>query len=122
MIVRTITSVFPSCRIFRESPANQTAIDAGESDFTNMVIFCTQDTAPLTFRRAVRADFLDSRAREVFLQPKNEILQADILAGDDALILTKRNTKKLTKWHKQSAVGHWGVMRTVVPANIWEQW
>lgn len=122
IIVRTITEVFPTCRIFRESPADAAAIETGAADFTNMVIFCKKTTTPLKFRRAIDRDFLHSLARREFLEPKHEIQLADFLAGEDTGMLRKNNTASFEKWHQTSARGHWAVMRTVLPASIWERW
>ncbi|KAK2603516.1 hypothetical protein QQS21_004285 [Conoideocrella luteorostrata] len=122
IIYRTIKQVFPSCRIFREMPPDTEAIRTKGMDFTNMVIFCKKsaDTA-LTFRRPTTQDFLQSSARQEFLNLKNEVPEADMLGeGDD--IMRKNETAKLAKWHEKSALGHWGLMRTAIPAIVWERW
>lgn len=103
-------------------PKDEAAIEGGKTDFTNMVIFCKKTSTPLTFRRAVEQDFLESHARKAFLEPKHEIQQAELLSGKDTGILRSNETAKLTEWHKTSAAGHWAVMRTVLPAKIWEKW
>lgn len=121
-IVRTIKEVFPTCRIFREIPVDEVATKQDGTDFTNMVIFCKKTSTPLTFRRAVEQDFLRSHARRAFLEPRHEIQQAELLSGDDYGILRSNGTAKLTDWHKVSAAGHWAVMRTVLPAKVWERW
>ncbi|EXJ80446.1 hypothetical protein A1O1_08591 [Capronia coronata CBS 617.96] len=118
LIYRTITSVFPSCRVFREdeAPAPGTKAD----DFTNMVIFCRKQAMPITFRKPTHADFLGSGARREFLLPRHEIpLGAFEKSGD---VLRSGKTKQLEKWQAQSALGHWRVMRTVLPDVIWENW
>ncbi|KAK0385243.1 hypothetical protein NLU13_7719 [Sarocladium strictum] len=121
IIVNTINEVFPTCRIFRESPPDPSVLEAANMDFTNMVIFCKKTDTPLTFRHAVVEDFLHSRARQMYLEPKHEIMQSE-LYGEDVGILMRNNTEVLTKWHESSAVGHWAVMRTVLPPKIWEMW
>jgi hypothetical protein len=123
MIVQTIKEVFPTCRIFRESPRpSDEEVAKDGKDFTNMVIFCRKVDEKLTFRRPSRADFLGSRAREAFLAPQHEVFESDFLSGEDYGILTQNNTQKLVKWHESSALGHWEVMRTVIPPKIWEEW
>ncbi|CAM1506435.1 Fc.00g060760.m01.CDS01 [Cosmosporella sp. VM-42] len=122
MIVRTIRQVFPSCRIFRESPRDEDNVKEWGSDFTNMVIFCRKTIEEITFRRPVEDDFLRSRARHAFLEPKHEVMELEFLEGDDTGFLLKNNTEKVTGWHQKSALGHWGIMRTVLPAKIWEMW
>ncbi|KAF7558466.1 hypothetical protein G7046_g5690 [Stylonectria norvegica] len=121
MIVRTIKEVFPSCRIFRESPKSDDNVKEWGSDFTNMVIFCRKTAEDIKFRRPVQKDFLQSRARQAFLEPKHEVLELD-LEGDDTGVLFRNATDKVKGWHQKSALGHWGIMRTVIPANIWEMW
>ncbi|KND88209.1 Polyamine aminopropyltransferase [Tolypocladium ophioglossoides CBS 100239] len=122
IIYRTIKQVFPTCRIFREMPPDAQAIKDKGADFTNMVIFCKKSAAPLKFRAPTTKDYLQSSAREDFLHLKNEIPQAEFLSGDDATILRGNDTSVVAKWHEQSAMGHWAVMRTALPAKVWEQW
>lgn len=122
IIVNTINEVFPTCRIFRESPPDTTATEAGQMDFTNMVIFCKKIDTPLTFRHPVMEDFLRSQARQRFLEPKHELFEAELKGDDDVGIMMRNNTEAVTKWHEKSALGHWAVMRTVLPPKIWELW
>ncbi|CCF33882.1 hypothetical protein CH063_05981, partial [Colletotrichum higginsianum] len=120
--VYTIKQVFPSCRIFRESehPTKEKIAEDGQ-DFTNMVIFCKKTSGKLKFRAPVEDDFLGSRTRRAFLMPYHEVLDKHFLEGDFG-ILTNNNTEQLTKWHEKSALGHWEVMRIVLPDKIWEMW
>lgn len=37
-------------------------------------------------------------------------------------IITKGRTKQMEAWGRQSAVGHWKVMRGLLPAAVWENW
>ncbi|KAF5008463.1 hypothetical protein FDECE_5252 [Fusarium decemcellulare] len=122
MIYRTIKQVFPSCRIFRESPREEANVEKWGSDFTNMVIFCRKTAGDITFRRPVPSDFLRSRARQAFLAPQHEVREQEFLDGKDTDILTRNRTGKVTKWHQKSAAGHWKIMRSVLPDKIWEQW
>lgn len=134
LVVRTIKSVFPTCRIFREleAPSSATAEEAGQ-DFTNMVIFCTKKTftgigahktpATIRFRSPVEADYLKSGARKQYLMPKYEI-EASVFEEreGDGDILRSNDTERLSRWQEKSAVGHWRVMRTVLPHHIWQAW
>ncbi|KAK2049213.1 spermine/spermidine synthase [Colletotrichum somersetense] len=122
LIVDTIKQVFPSCRIFRESehPTKEKIAEDGQ-DFTNMVIFCKKTSGKLKFRAPVEDDFLASRTRRAFLTPYHEVFDKHFLQGDFG-ILTNNNTEQLTKWHEKSALGHWEVMRVVLPDKIWEMW
>jgi spermidine synthase len=119
IIYRTITSVFPSCRVFREDQAPAPGVKP--EDFTNMVFFCRKTAnTPIKFRKPVEADFLGSSSRKEYLLPKHEILASEFVADGD--VLRQGKTKELEKWHGKSAIGHWKVMRTVVPAGVWESW
>ncbi|KAM5348720.1 hypothetical protein ACJ41O_008543 [Fusarium nematophilum] len=122
MIYRTIKQVFPSCRIFRESPRNDANVEEWGSDFTNMVIFCRKTPGDIAFRRPVQGDLLQSRARQVFLAPQHEVQEQMFLDGEDTEVLMRNRTGKVTKWHQKSAAGHWKIMRSVLPDKIWEQW
>ncbi|KAK3381564.1 S-adenosyl-L-methionine-dependent methyltransferase [Podospora didyma] len=122
VIVQTIRQVFPSCRIFREHPRDEADFEKSQRDFTNMVIFCTKLEKGISFREPTRRDMLNSPSREMFLTPKHEVRDADFLAGEDDGILTRNDTQKLVKWHETSALGHWTIMRTVLPPAVWEAW
>ncbi|KAK4453923.1 polyamine aminopropyltransferase [Podospora aff. communis PSN243] len=123
VVVKTIRQVFPSCRIFREHPRDEEMVKKHGSDFANMVIFCTKIAGrELSFRQPSPRDLLNSPSREVFLMPKHEVMDEDFTVGRDDGILTKNDTAKLVKWHGKSALGHWKVMRTVLPPSVWENW
>ena len=131
LIYRTITSVFTNCRIFREEPPltpNSTTHSAKAGvDFTNMVFFCRRKThnsktlhLPVAFRKPVEADFLGSSARREYLVPKYEVLAEEF--EKDGEVLSQKNKSILEQWQKKSAVGHWRVMRGVLPDAVWEGW
>lgn len=87
-------------------------------------MFCTQPTAaPYHFRAPTKADFLDSLARERYLAPRYEIdLHKYWTDVEPAALLTRANIGLLEGWQRKSAVGHWAVIRTVVPAGVWENY
>lgn len=118
IVYRTITSVFPSCRAFREEEAPDQLTKQG--DFTNMVFFCRKTDIPVSFRKPIEADFLASRFRREYLVPKHEIPSSAFEKKGD--ILRKGKTKELEKWQAKSAIGHWQVMRTVLPDAVWINW
>ncbi|KAI9812772.1 MAG: hypothetical protein M1827_004528 [Pycnora praestabilis] len=125
--IRTIKTVFPSCRIFRETPAS-TSPREPPSDFTNMVIFCTKSPTPFHFRDVTEADLLGRGdfARE-FLPPRYEIdeemFKADAREGEgQGEVLRKGKTGGLREGQKRSAVDHWGIMRGVLPGVVWENY
>ena len=125
LVIYTIKSVFPSCRIFREVAPLSSSITDAEHDFTNVVIFCTKTPGPFKFRVPSEADFLGSRARESYLLPQHEINGVDFERQEGEVDLTpiaEGRTQMLDRWQKQGAVGHWSIMRTVLPSVIWENW
>ncbi|OTA86587.1 hypothetical protein M434DRAFT_399831 [Hypoxylon sp. CO27-5] len=124
IVMNTIKEVFPTCRIFREGepPSAETVEETGR-DFDNVIVFCTKTGDKVTFRKPTEADFLDSLARRAYLLPKHEVdASAFSATAADVGILRVNETEKLAKWHDQSALGHWAVMRTVIPSYIWENW
>ncbi|TVY46767.1 Polyamine aminopropyltransferase [Lachnellula occidentalis] len=123
IIVQTIRTIFPTCRVFRESEPSPEMIAADGRDFTNMVIFCTSAADAVTFRHPREADFLGSGARKMFLMPQHEVDErvfAEVKA--DGGILSRNDTERFKNWQQKSALGHWAVMRTVLPDMVWDNW
>lgn len=123
IVYKTIKSVFPSCRIFREQARDGALVEKEKRDFTNMVIFCVKDAGrPVAFRPATPADLLQSGMRNNFLVPRHEVFETDFTAGGEVAVLRRNDTSALEKWHGKSALGHWEVMRVVLPDFVWESW
>ena len=90
-----------------------------------MVIMCKKTTTPpLRFREPTPADFLGSRAREMYMLLRHEVDPAVFVDNNDDNdeILRAGKTNVLTASHANSAVGHWRIMRNVLPAEVWENW
>ncbi|RDI87014.1 putative oxalate decarboxylase [Venturia inaequalis] len=125
IILDTIHTVFPTCRIFRDSPESE---DEPNNTFINMVVFCTKSIdKPLTFRKPTRADWMGSLSRREFIPPAEtlEIHMADIhgeVKWKTQEILKRGEEAKIEKYHKEAAIRHWKIMRTVLPDAIWENW
>ena len=119
--ISTTLSVFSRCRLFRETPA---PVDLGTEDFTNLVIFCTKSPEAFIFREPVESDFLGSPARRQHLVPRHEVDGAslDKLAMAERPLIRQGQLSDLQASQMRSAVGHWHVMRNVLPAVIWENW
>lgn len=115
-VIQTVKSVFPICRSFRETPQ---AEPLGAEDYTNIVMFCRISTEPFTFRDPIEADFLGSPARRQHLYPRNEVRESFQEKGQ---VLTRGHTAAFEASQMKSAIGHWHVMRTVLPAKVWETW
>lgn len=125
IVVQTIRSVFPTCRIFRESEAPSVSLNSVDAvpDFTNLVIFCTNGASKVRFREPKETDFLGSGARQRFLVPQYEVNDSVFNEQEsDGDLLRKNNTERFRIWQQRSATGHWYLMRTVLPSMIWEMW
>ncbi|KAI9683254.1 MAG: hypothetical protein M1822_006119 [Bathelium mastoideum] len=131
LVLRTIHSVFPTCRMFRDSEPGS---GDSASDFINMVLFCLKPTSKdtkITFRKPVEADFLDSYARRQHLAPKpgHEVpFPPPVAKGSERHdesaepLLRNGGVGLLEKYQLDGAVRHWRIMRDVVPAVVWENW
>jgi hypothetical protein len=88
-----------------------------------MVIFCTNAADDVKFRKPNEKDMLGSGARKMFLLPTHEVDQSVFkLEESDGGILSRNDTERFRGWQEKSAMGHWVVMRTVIPEKIWENW
>lgn len=57
----------------------------------------------------------------MFLSPRYEI-PLNMFEEGDGDVLRSNDTARLTEWQVKSAMGHWSVMRTVLPNEVWENW
>ena len=127
IVVHTIRSISPSCRIYREtadSPIAKSSV--GEKDFTNMILFCRKSIERFDSRYPVEADYLGSHARTYQLFPEHEVgwdhFKSENGDADPPEILRRGHTKTLEAFQSDGALGHWSVMRAVLPDAIWENW
>lgn len=90
-----------------------------------MVIFCRKSREKFSFREPLESDCLGSQFRKIEMRPKYEIDAApfdkDVESGEIE-ILKRGHTEKLEALQKESALGHWKIMRTVLPDEIWNNW
>ncbi|KAF2733821.1 S-adenosyl-L-methionine-dependent methyltransferase [Polyplosphaeria fusca] len=128
LVLNTIHSVFPACRLFRDTARPETWRQ-GDPDFINMVVFCVKNDHDkgkfaIHFRESDKEDWGESIARANFLDPKPNLeISYDFLAEKQGgKIMKQGNVGELEKWHKQGAVSHWKIMRSVLPGPIWEMW
>ena len=121
-VVRTVQSVFLKCRLYRESPLPK-ASEA--TDYTNMVMFCRKSPEEFTFRDPIEADFLGSPARRQHLKPQHEIPASYFKVGKrqkGEMLRRGQISREMQESTIASAVGHWYLMRTVLPDVVWENW
>ncbi|KAI0832594.1 hypothetical protein BC628DRAFT_1310250 [Trametes gibbosa] len=122
-IVSTLHAAFPQCRAFYDAMEQSKNVT---SEFLNWVIFCTPSAEQLEFRKPVEADFLGSYLRRHVL---NELptREADLALVLDSIpeekrarYLLKDGTNPLGEWQAKEALGHWKIMREVLPHAYWE--
>lgn len=128
LVLNTIHSIFPACRLYRDSPPAPD-YQPGDPDFINMVVFCVkndhdQGKLAIKFRHADEDDFMGSIARKNYLQPKPELeINFEYTEPErGGKVMNRADVGELEKWHKQGAVSHWRIMRTVLPDGVWEMW
>ncbi|KAI6246560.1 Polyamine aminopropyltransferase [Erysiphe necator] len=125
IVIKTIRSIFPTCRIFRETEKSSASLVANGDghDFTNMVIFCTNAANEIIFREPINNDYLGSAAREQFLLPKHEVDESIFAEQEtDGDLLKMNDTERFQDWQRKNSLGHWSLMRTVLPPIVWEMW
>ncbi|KAF8913768.1 spermine/spermidine synthase [Gymnopilus junonius] len=122
LIINTLERSFRHCRAFHDlfEPLSEEKYD---SEFINMVIFCTKSHSSLTFRKTRKSDWLGSPLRRHVLQSM-EAREVDLKTirdtrGDDRYILTDSHNP-LGALQKKQGNHHWLVMRDVLPDIHWE--
>jgi spermidine synthase len=128
LVLNTIHAIFPACRLFRDQPAPETQ-NEGEADFINMVVICVKNDEgkgkkAITFREPEQKDYLGSIARHNFLMPKEEleVKYKYVKPEDGGKTMSRNDVGELERYHKEGAVSHWKIMRTVLPEGVWEMW
>jgi spermidine synthase len=128
LVLNTIHTIFPACRLFRDQPKSETH-KSGDSDFINMVVICVKNDhgkgkKAITFRQPEHKDYLGSIARQNFLLPKEEleVKYKYVKPEDGGRVMKRKDVGELEKFHREGAVSHWKIMRTVLPAGVWEMW
>ncbi|KAF1985472.1 spermine/spermidine synthase family protein [Aulographum hederae CBS 113979] len=129
LVIGTILTVFPSCRIFRDMEPEAEPTDA--SEFINMVVICVKTPSAgdgtIQFRRPTPQDWLGSLARRQFIPPKPELeIPLGKIFGeeneDERRVLRRGGEAELEAQHVESAEKHWRIMRGVLPNEVWELW
>ncbi|EDU44404.1 Spermine/spermidine synthase family protein [Pyrenophora tritici-repentis] len=128
LVLNTIHAIFPACRLFRDTPPREDHKE-GDADFINMVVFCVKRDHELgkkaiRFRDATAKDLLGSLARNNFLQPREalEVKYEFVREEEGGKVMGNKDVGALEKFHKDGAVSHWRIMRSVLPAGVWEMW
>ncbi len=108
-VFATLANQFSFCRSFRDQKA-----DSGHQ-YANLVTFCSN--LLVTFRRAEKQDFLGSLSRLEYLSPTYQVNLQD---KADAQIL--ESGEVLDRMQHPMAIGHWYLMRKLLPSRVWENW
>jgi len=100
-----------------------------------MVIYCTKTEGKIEWRLTKNEDYLDTLSRRAHLPPDEglELKVTDIggklrtVEGTEGPwktedIVAKGNMTLVEEYKKEGAVRHWEIMRTVMPATVWETW
>jgi hypothetical protein len=127
-ILHTLRETFGECRVFHDALQEFTE-EQYQNEFINMVFFCGVSSRPLSFRPPVESDFLNSYLRQHILSslPDREVDLVRI-TGDSSPVAKDENDKwlltdlrnPLAEWQRDEALGHWKVMREVLPDIFWE--
>ncbi|KAF2821797.1 hypothetical protein CC86DRAFT_373574 [Ophiobolus disseminans] len=120
LVLNTIHAIFPACRLYRDQPAEE-GHKPGDPDFINMVVFCVKQKRKITFRQPAESEYLGSIARQNFLWPKDK-MEVKYKYTKGAKTMARKDVGELERFHKEGAVSHWRIMRTVLPAGVWEMW
>jgi len=122
LVVNTLERSFVQCRAFHDM-FDELPDEKYDTEFINMVIFCTRSSATLTFRQTRRTDWLGSPLRRHVLKnlATREINLSSIrdAPGSNRYILTDKNNPLGILQDKQGS-HHWQVMREVLPDIHWE--
>lgn len=118
LVLNTLDLAFDrQCEIYGDDPPQRHETIS----FNNFVVFCRNTPGPLAFREPTEADFQGSLIRKEHLVPKAaQRIDFPARAEQSKDLLVDRD---LRKWHKaqvDNAMRHWQVMRTVLPARVWE--
>lgn len=60
--------------------------------------------------------------------PRHEVKEADFFRDAQSKleepvdVLSRNDTERFRPWQEQGAASHWGIMRTVLPDSVWENW
>ncbi|KAF8646374.1 hypothetical protein AX16_007240 [Volvariella volvacea WC 439] len=113
MVIFTLMRSFRQCRAFHDL-IDELTPEKYETEFINMVIFCTQSEEPLSFRKTRTSDWLGSPLRRHVLQslPEREVDLSELELPDEGrerFILTDARNH-LGKLQGEQGRHHWSVV------------
>ncbi|TFK43670.1 spermidine synthase [Crucibulum laeve] len=121
MIIHTLERSFGNCRAFHDM-FGELSDEIYDTDFINMVLFCTRSPEPIAFRNARYSDYLGSPLRRHVLTtlPKREVNLDAIRTSDESKYVLTDAHNPLGKLQEEQGNHHWSVMREVLPDVHWE--
>ncbi|KAJ8086884.1 hypothetical protein PM082_005709 [Marasmius tenuissimus] len=131
LVLRTLDEAFSQCKAFHDlvQPGALTK-EKYDTEFLNVVFFCTTGTKPFTFRTPDMTDYLGSPLRKhIFTSLEDREVDLEVLRNTTDRIKTQegRETKVLSssynplgKMQDAQATKHWTMMREVLPDIFWE--
>ena len=124
LVLNTILSVFPTCRVFRDQPPEKDKDNEAVGEFINMILFCRKKpNGGLRFRAGTPDDWRGSLSRKALLPPPKHLeIGFPKNIGKGGEVLKRGGEAELEKYHRDAAKHHWKIMRTVLPDAIWENW
>ncbi|PBL02705.1 spermidine synthase [Armillaria gallica] len=126
MISYTLSKAFGRCRAFHDVVMADLPEDQYETEYINIVFFCTMTTSPLTFRSATSEDFLGSPLRRYILSTLNareinlNVIKEGITAEEEEKYILIDENNSLGRLQEAQGQHHWTLMRDVLPDIFWE--
>lgn len=113
LITNTLERSFPQCRAFHDM-SEDLPEEKYDTEFVNLVLFCTLSSSPLTFRQPKSSDYLGSYLRKYVFESlaEREVNLASIREPNEKYILTDKNNS-LGKLQEQQGAHHWEGMSCI---------
>jgi len=125
-ILATLLHTFKQCRVFHDQDSENDKT-VKETDFVDLIFFCTSSPRPLSFRASESSDYLTSYTRQYLLSsfPQREV-DIKLIRGEDTASKNQEEWilydahNPLEEWQRASGVEYWNYMRKVLPDGAWE--
>ncbi|OAV96654.1 hypothetical protein, variant 1 [Puccinia triticina 1-1 BBBD Race 1] len=132
-VLTTLFEIFPFCRAFSED----SGVPISDSDYQNMVIFCSPTSKP-SFKKPMDTEGFEPSAYQS--QVLNSFEKHEIDLGklpphqhrqenqdqgkkpSESFILTDLNMAQLDRAQVQNGLFHWEIMRKILPNELWENY
>ncbi|KAH9455029.1 hypothetical protein Pst134EA_022507 [Puccinia striiformis f. sp. tritici] len=129
-VLTTLFEVFPFCRAFSED----SGVSISDSDYQNMVIFCSP-SGPPQFRKPTEIEGFEPSIYQSQVLSSFEDHELDLgrLSANHndpentndsnrSFVLTDLNSYQLDLAQVQNALFHWEIMRKILPHQVWNNY